>query len=285
MKKIVITTIVAFTLSLFGGAYAQFAGAVIDYTPGTLLNADWSTGNPSLYNNPNAVLGQPNGIVDYPGWPCVYSPFNPPCLTTDLTGIGVGGQLTLQLQNYVTVAPGAFEIGIWSNVGLVDTEYGQGVTGNPVSPFGPPACAVVSVSADGISWVTLNNGNPITFGLPGNYYLNAGPEDPAAPASPQLADFGKPFTGTLSDFNNETYSQVLSTLNGSAGGTWLDLSNTGLSEVGYIRFSDVPSGELDLSTVSINSSLAGAPVPEPGSAGLLLLCAGGMAALMRRRRV
>jgi len=41
---------------------------------------------------------------------------------------------------------------------------------------------------------------------------------------------------------------------------------------------------LDLSTVSINSTFAGAPLPEPGTAGLLLVGAGGMLALIKRLR-
>ena len=273
MKKIIATSLVAFALGLSVRTFAtDFAGAVVDYTSGTLLNSDYDTGNP--YNNPNAVLGQPGGIVGagtaYTG---VFSPFNPHYQATELTGIGHGGQLTLQLQNFVTVSSGAFEIGVWSNVGLTDTNYPYGTASAPASTFSTPVSAVVSVSSNGTDWVALNSGAPTTFGLPGNYYTNATtPFDAAAPASPQLADFGKPFTGTLADFNGETWSQVLATLNGSAGGTWLNLDSTGLSQVGFIRFSGVADGsELDLNAVSINSTLSGASVPEPGSTGLLLL--------------
>ena len=275
MKKILVLSVLLHGWCLLGHAGAQFANAVVDYTPGTLVDS---------YNSPNSALGQPAPIVGADsGFPNVLSPFSPHYETTDLVGIGAGGQLTLQLQNYVKVQSGGFEIGVWSNVGLDDINYPSGTTDTTASTLSPPSSAVVSVSADGTHWVTLNGGNPITFSVPGNYYTNAGPYDAAAPANPQFANFGQPFTGSLSSFNNEDYAQVLATLNGSAGGTWLDLDGTGLSQVGYIRFNGVASGdELHLNGVGINSSLAGAQVvPEPASAGLLVL--GAMCALGWRR--
>ena len=277
--------IIASAITLGGHANAQYAASVVDYTAGTLVNSEWDNG--ALFDNPDAVLGAPQGIVSNFGYfpDNVYSVFNPHDEASALTGIGAGGQLTLQLQNYVAVSPGAFEIGVWSSVGLLDTSYPNGQAGATASALSPAASAVVSVSADGVHWVALNGGNPITFSLPGNYYANAGPYDTAAPTNPVLSDFGKPFTGSLSDFNGEDYSQILGTLNGSAGGTWLDLDSTGLSEVGYIRFNGVAAGtELDLSTISINSDLAGTAVPEPGSVALLGLGACGLAWHFKRRR-
>jgi hypothetical protein len=275
MKKILVLSVLFHGWCLLGHARAQFVNAVIDYTPGALFDS---------YDTPTSALGQPAPIVGADsGFPNVLSPFSPHYETTDLVGIGAGGQLTLQLQNYVKVQSSAFEIGVWSNVGLNDTNYPSGTTDTMASTLSPPSSAVVSVSADGTHWVTLNGGSPITFSNPGNYYLNAGPYDASAPANPQLANFGQPFTGSLSSFNNEDYAQILATLNGSAGGTWLDLDGTGLSQVGYIRFSGVASGdELYINGVGINSSLAGGQVvPEPASAGLLVL--GAMVALGWRR--
>jgi hypothetical protein len=262
-RKLKKQIVIALALGLLSRAHAaSFAGAVIDYTPGTGVGS---------YNNSAAALGQPGGIVSPGAFQGVFSPFNPHFETTELTGIGFGGQLTLQLQNYVTVSSGAFEIGIWSNVGLVDNDYPNGTATNPTTTFSTPRGVSISVSADGTNWVSLNGGAPISLSLPGNFYTNAGPQDATAPASPTFADFGKPFTGTLSDFNGETYAQVLATLNGSAGGTWLDLDGTGLSQVGYIRFNGVASGEVEyINGVSINSTLTGAAVPEPATACLLI---------------
>lgn len=275
MKK-TITFTVAALLGLTSLSHAaSFAAAVISYTPGTSVGS---------YNNASAVLGQPSDIVGVgTGFPGVFSPFNPHYQATELTGLGSGGELTLQLANFVTVTPGLLELGVWSNVGLQDADYPNGTSVNPAAPFSAPRSARVSVSADGQTWVALNGGALITFSNPGNFYLNAGPQDATAPASPSYADFGKPFAGTLSSFDGKTYSQILSTLDGSAGGTWLDLDATGLAKVGYVRFDNVPSGEvLDLNAVSINSAATGGAVPEPGVCVLLF---GSVAAMLGSRRL
>jgi hypothetical protein len=274
MKKTLVLFTLVHGLCLLGHACAQFASAVVDYTPGNLLGY-------SAYNNPTSALGQPGAFVSYAqyGYPDqVFSPFDPHYETSAMVGIGAsGGQLTLQLQNSVNVQSGAYEIGVWSDIGLNDST-GNGTNYNPASTLNLLGSAVVSVSADGTNWFTINGGNPIAFSNPGNYYTNAGPYDTSAPATPQYANFGQPFTGSLADFNGEDYSQVLTTLNGSAGGTWLDLDGTGLSEVDYIRFNDVPDGEvLMINGVGINTAL-----PEPATAGLLGL--GAILALGARRR-
>ncbi|MHA3771095.1 PEP-CTERM sorting domain-containing protein [Verrucomicrobiota bacterium sgz303538] len=258
---------------------AYFADQVLSYTPGS--------GVTSL-NQAQAALGAPSPIVGAgSGFDSVYSPFNPHYEASDIVAIGAGGQLTLQLSHFVTIdrTPGVFEIGVWENVFFsgLDWPSGGGKTGNPVNVTGADS-AVVEVSQDGVNWYSLNGGAPILFTLPGNYYTNAGPFDSAAPASPQLADFGKPFTGSLSDFDNKSYSEILTVLNGSAGGTWLNLDSAPLQQVGFVRFSGVAAGQnLEVDAVAINTSLAGSAVPEP-SAGVLAMMGIGMIGALRRKR-
>ena len=73
---------------------------------------------------------------------------------------------------------------------------------------------------------------------------------------------------------------MLDLLAGSAGGTWLDISSTGLPQVGYIRFS-VPENlaadvSLELDAVSISRDALGGPtVPEPTALNLLALAVWG----------
>ena len=267
---------VAFVSTAVPRAVAQTAGyatQVLDYTAGTGIS--------STYTNANSALGQPGGNVGTG----TLNPFVPNYSGTELTGIGAGGQLTLGLSNFVTVgAAGTAEIGIFGNVGLVNAgTSGAPAAGNPATAFGVRTVAI-SVSADGTNFVPLNAGALITSTLPANYYTNTDTTNvnAAPPANPMLADFGKPFTGSLSAFNGETYAQILTTLNGSAGGTWLDLSATGLSEVGYIRFSEpATGGPFYLNGVSSNEALLGAVVPEPGAA--VLLAIGGFSVLAWRR--
>ena len=261
-------------------AAAQMAGyatQVLGYTAGTGIS--------STYTNANSALGQPGGNVGGG----TLNPFVPNYTGAELTGIGAGGQLTLGLSNFVTVgAAGTAEIGIFGNVGLVNAgTSGAPAAGNPATAFGVRSVEI-SVSADGINFVPLDAGALITSTLPANYYTNPDTTNINAPppANPTLADFGKPFTGLLADFNGETYAQVLTTLNGSAGGTWLDLSATGLSQVGYIRFSEPANGgPFYLNGVSSNEALLGADVPEPRAAVLLAIGGLGVLAWGWRRRV
>ena len=89
------------------------------------------------------------------------------------------------------------------------------------------------------------------------------------------------------DYDGKNYNEIVGLLDGSGGGTWLDLDGTGLSEVGYIRFSVADDGDVDtdlnfeLDAVSINSNLVGGVVPEPTSLGLLMV--GGVVLASRRR--
>ena len=277
-KHLIVSTL---TLGLLAHAHAaSFVGAVVDYTQGT-------PPPPALgLNNPNAALGAPAPIVS-PGTPyqAIFSPFNGPFESTDIVAIGTGGQLTLQLSHYVAInrTPGNPEIGVWENVGIADENYPNGQAGSPAFFYGANS-AVVQVSPDNVTWYSLNGGSPILFGLPGNYFTNAvTPFDANAPAIPQYADFGKPFLGTQADFDGKTFSQILTLLDGSAGGNWLDLDSLPMvvTQVGYIRFSG--TSELEIDAVSINTAQQGAPVPEPASA-LLVGIAFALSATRRYRR-
>jgi len=83
-------------------------------------------------------------------------------------------------------------------------------------------------------------------------------------------------------------TDVLDMLAGSGGGTWLDISGTGLAQVGYIRFTvpiDLTPGvdaNFELDAVSIShAALGGATVPEPAT---LVLVAGAIAFTATSRR-
>ena len=72
----------------------------------------------------------------------------------------------------------------------------------------------------------------------------------------------------------------------SAGGDWIDLGTSGLSQVGYIRFEIPSDGDLStdlrlaIDTVAINNAAVGSPVPEPASLLALPL----IALVLGRRR-
>jgi hypothetical protein len=235
-------------------------------------------------NPPQGYTGTDAGY-DFPG---VVTPFNPEYDYDQITVLGQGDSIELQFP--VTVKPtGGLDIGVFTNVGLNDSDWPDGIADNPADLFSNPNNAVVQVSGDGTHWVALNGGNPVAFTIPTDYYSNNASLTPTpsnevtVPAGAVEADFGKPFAGSLSTFSGENYAEIEASLNGSAGGMWLSLGGTGLSGVDYIEFQIPDDGvsQLGLDAVSINETNPGL-VPEPG--GPSLLAAGGLMMLMRRSR-
>lgn len=260
---------------------ASFAGGVVSYSAGGGVGA--------AYRNPDRALGPPSPLTgESGGFAGVLSPFSPAFEPDELVQVGPGGQITLRMQRWVIPTDGP-EIGVIENVGLVDAGYPQGRTGNPVATFLPSEdSALVEASEDGQTWAPVAGGAAVVFQLPAMYYLNAGPYDSVPPAAPVLADFGLPFTppGGLAGLAGLEYSQLVAAFAGSGGGTWLDLSSTGLPRIAYLRFS-LPAGAdwtLDLDAVSIADAAAGPLLPEPSTLALLVAAAGCGAAVRRRRR-
>src|SRR4051812_28723711 len=194
----------SFVIATSGHA-AAFVAEVTSYLPGT----------GATLTNSAAAIGAPSPIVS-PG--TIYeeslNPFSPHFESSDIVQIATGGQITLRLQNYVQIdrTPGVFELGVFENVGLNDNDYPNGTTEPHATEFGSDY-AVVEVSPDGVTWYALNGGDRILFQNPTNYYLNAQSRTPL-PTDKTVADFGKPFTGSLSDFDGKTFPQVLQVLNG-----------------------------------------------------------------------
>lgn len=262
----------------------SYASRVVSYTPGTAS---------ALWQNPSAALGAASAVTgenasasNYFGFPNILSPFSPAYQGDEIVQIGEGGQLTLGLSNYAMVGGGR-EIGIFSNVGLIDADYPNGMNTNPATRFGGGA-ANVSVSADGTNWVSLGSKN---FIMPSFLFPNAGPYLTAPPPSVQTGDFGRPMPNGFGCFDGHDWTKtqncfLISPNLWSAGGDWIDLASSGLPQVGYIRF-EIPSDgdpntdlRLAIDTVAINTAAVGSPVPEP--AGLLALAMVGL--VLRRRR-
>jgi hypothetical protein len=266
----------------------SYASSVLSYTPGS---------SDPKFRTPAAALGAPDGIsgenaaaTNYFGFPNVLSPFSPAYQGDEIVQIGEGGQITLQLANYVNVGAGK-RLGVISNVGLIDTDNVNfsGHAGSPASTFGG-GNAHVKVSKDNQNWVDLGT---ITFNIPSLYFVNAGPYDSAAPASPQLTDFGKPFEGTLASFDGKDFPGVVDAFKAtgggySGGGTWLDLSTTGLTQVGYVQFlvdddnNPNTNQRFAIDSLTIANGAIGAPTPEP--AALAWIGAAFMLTLTRKGR-
>jgi large repetitive protein len=233
-----------------GVSYSQadvnsfYADQVVSYVPGTLAD-------PS-YDNPAAALGGLNPVTgSYNGTNYYLTPFDPAYSSSDLVEIGAGGSMILKLSQ--TASTTGYTIGVHTGFGLNDADYPDGTNTNPASYFNSwLRQADVLVSADGVNWGNLGT---ITFDNPSNYYAGSttNPEG-LTPGVGPLANVGEPFLGSLSSFNGQNWQETLSALNGSAGGTWLNLSGVTdengnpIMGVNYIEFVVPANPPLDPNT-------------------------------------
>lgn len=233
--------------------------SVVSYVPGTA---------PAGYQVEAAALGTPQADA---GGGSILTPFNAAWAPERIVAIGAGGSLTIEMSP--PLATTGHTLGVHAGVGLIDVAWPEGNTGAVAMPFTNPRISQVLVS-DGATWVDLGQ---VTFDIPSNFYA-AGVSSPGYTTTHGTveADWSQPFQGALADFNQKDWAGVLSLLDGSGGGTWLDLSGTGLDAVRYVQFV-VPAGQTDAMFVD---ALVGVAIPEPAALSLL----GGAALLLIRRR-
>jgi hypothetical protein len=214
---------VSFASPALGNAF--FASEVVQYNAGTDPNNFWM--------NSSSALDKPAADTGFG----MLTPFNGAYDASHITGVGAGGSLTLKLPQ--TAATFGYSLGVHAAVGLNDTDWPNGNPGAAATPYTNRRAANVQVSLDGTNWVDL--GNKI-FTIPTNFY-SEGVTTPGYQPTPGTteADWAKPFTQPLSSFDNKTWPQILTTLNGSAGGEWINPSAPSLAGINYVRF-NVPAG-------------------------------------------
>jgi len=268
-----------------------FAGNVVSYNAGSApasrwyFDGSWQFVEKIPLTDPTAALGKPTGYVTepYQATGAIVSVFSPAADPDQIVSIGEGGSLTLELENYAVSGPGA-EVGLFTNVGLADDAWPGGQAGSPAVTLGVDE-VVIEVSTHGSTWVSLGAISP---NVPTSVWTDATGPYMTSAAGLAEADFSDPFTGSLSNFDGKSYSEIQTLLGGTGGGYWLDLSATGLDRVGYIRFSVPDDGDagsflnFELDAVSVAADRLGVPVPEPCS--IVLLAAGGAGLMLRRKK-
>ncbi len=257
----------------------QFASSVAAYSN---LSA-----NP-LYGDPSAALGRPttlvNGIYDSPPGTyhrsLAYTAYNTdPNGNNLLVSLGSTGQGSLTVK--FDLAPITHSDSHWfgedfivfGNQGFSADGFVTPTTDmsqlhiTDGSTYG--TLPTVSVSSDGINFVTLSPADSLFF--PENPYRWAGvsTQNPSGWDDSRLQDFSKPVDPSLTaaDFAGQTVAHAANDLyNGSAGGTAFSLANTPFATTGiqYIRFTG--TGTIDGVSRVGN---AAAPVPELSSGWLL----------------
>jgi hypothetical protein len=248
---------VALLAALLGGGGVVFAAGAVVYTAAEVVDYQPGSGVSPALTTPAAVLSLPSASTGASAADGNFSPFNPHYRPGEIVQVGHGGHLTLRLERFVRVEPGVFHLGVWENVFLAATS--EGLVSQPPGLFGVDT-ADVEVSADGMNFVSLG---PVAFPGFGNFWADS--SGPYSKTSGIIrADFGRPFNRDLSQLAGANFEQVLAFLEGTAGGTWIDLSPSGLSHVGWVRFSGVTEGQtLEIDAIAINTALAGAPTALP----------------------
>ena len=237
-----------------------------------------------LYSDPKAALGQPTTLA-YDGYDTYHDSLPYPAYGSDpdgnnllvsLGGTGLGS-LTVKFDQAPITHSSAHwfseDFIVFSNQFFIAQDYVTPTTDmsqfhlTDGTVFG--SLPTVSVSSDGINFVTLTPADSLLF--PENPYKWVGisAQNPSGYDAGQLQDFSKPVNPTLTtaDFAGQTVAHAGNDLyNGSAGGTAFSLANTQFAQTGiqYIRFTG--SGTVDGVSRVGN---APAPVPEMNSGWLL----------------
>jgi hypothetical protein len=243
MKNVRFAVVLAGSVIVPQISHAQYAGAVVSYNAGTGASS-------SFINNPNAALGAPASGKSV-------TPFAPPYSTSQLVGIGAGGEITLQMSSPIVNNPSdpyGINFMLFANQFFVESSSGL-VTGL----YDHPASISVEVSSDDSTWYTLN---PALAPQPGALFPTSGNGNPLIPVNPSL---------TLNSFIGQNPAGVTALYNGSAGGTGYDLAwaqdgsgnSVDLTSADYVQI-DVQSGVLYLDAVSEVQA-----VPEPATWALV----------------
>src|ERR1043166_961541 len=162
-----------------------FADAVVGYDPGT--------GFANGFTNASSALGSPSSAA---------TPFSPPYRTNQIVSIGAQGFLSLRMGTPIVHSPASqygIDFQIFGNSFFVITNgnySGGGITDGSV--YGIGASTSVKVSADGVSWYTLN---PTLAPNVGGLFPTDGAGDPQMPVKPAL---------TSSDFAGLGLAQIRS---------------------------------------------------------------------------
>ncbi len=211
------------------GRFRVFADEVVDPDPAY---------DGTAFRDPNAVLGEPTRFTS-PSSPfgSATTPFSGAFGGDELLSLNDGEQITVKFPSPILDNPVSDNFGIdflvFGNAFYVFDETGGagGLFANP---------GALEVSQNGIDFFPITTAFADSA-FPTNGFLNpTGPSDPP-PADAIPSDFSIPVDPSF-DPTGLTLEQIIAGYNGSGGGTPVDIAETGLSWIQYVRVSGAPDG-------------------------------------------
>ena len=199
----------------------------------SVISYDEGVGGSPGYNSPAASIGEPSRFTGEGIWPGVVSPFNAPWLADEIVSIGSTGSLVVAFDEPVVndlANPWGIDLIVFGNTGCIDNSYPNGVVGGLFSDDG----GTIEVSADGKLWVAITT--TLADGLwPTRGYIDSQPYDSIEGMLP--SDFTMPIDPrlTLDHVMGLTNDELMEYYRTSGGGTPIDLAETGLEEISFVR--------------------------------------------------
>lgn len=244
---------------------SPYATSVVTYTAGS----DVGTG----YDQPTSALGEPTRSYSDSWGNYNITPFSSPYLPEHIVSIGPGGSLVVAFDHAVIDDPDnpyGIDLLIFGNAFFVDIDVNyNGLAGDINSDP-----AKIAVSQDGTTWINIKSV------LADDLYPTMGYQNTTGPYNSDgtvESDFTKPVDPAFNPVG-KTYAQIVAGYKGSGGGTGIDLAETGLSWIQYVKI------YLDTSatyTAEIDGFADVTPVPEPIT--LLTFLIGLPAAILNRK--
>jgi len=210
----------------------------------TVISFDEGIGGSPAYNAPEAALGEPSRFTGEGIWPAVVSPFNAPWLADEIVSIGASGSIVISFSEPVTddtANPWGIDFIVFGNSGCVDNSYPNGVVGGLFSDDG----GKIEVSANGKEWIEITT--TLADGLwPTRGYIDSQPYDAVEGTEP--SDFTIPVDPrlTLDDVMGLNHAELIALYRTSGGGTPVDLAETGLTAISFVRISVEASSKLSV---------------------------------------
>jgi hypothetical protein len=207
-----------------------------------VISFDEGVGGTTGYNIPETALGEPSRFTGEGVWPGVVSPFNSPWLANEIVSIGAGGSLVVSFDTPVQndpLNPWGIDLLIFGNTGCIDDAYPNGIVGGVFSDEG----GMIEVSQDGVQWFLITT--ELADGLwPTRGFLDSQPYDEVEGSQP--SDFTMPVDPrlTLVDVMSIDNEALMGLYQTSGGGTPIDIEETGLSYISFVRISVDSSSKL-----------------------------------------